>query len=102
MIKNENRKEPIVSPHWILSSILCNCVLVYFCPSEKISILAPATEALTWLLAQRPCKRLNLDAAGPKVETLIVGWFDWDRGLLENVITGEELKTLAGRMVNLG
>lgn len=56
---------------------------------------------LTWLLAQRPCKCINLDAARLKVETLIVGWFDWNRGLLENVMTEEELKTLAGRTVNL-
>lgn len=56
---------------------------------------------LTWPLAQRPCKCLNLDASGPKVETLIVGWFDWKRGLLEDVITGKELKTLAGRTGNL-
>lgn len=42
-----------------------------------------------------------MDTAGPKVETLIVGWLEWNRGLLENVTTEEELKTLAGRMVNL-
>lgn len=33
-----------------------------------------------------------MDAARPKVETSIVGWFDWNRGLLENVITGGRAK----------